>query len=212
VYGLVRSGQVGSSSQKYVGSLGHESDANTGLIYMRARYMDPVLGRFLSEDPGRDGANWFVYCGSNPINKVDTDGRTSCSMDDISCAEWLLAIGKGFTLTALYGLTLAAIACDIQFWKSNCRTWGGVLGMAISGGWMMALLGFGGSVPSWFYWFTAGSLVMQACLTMSALIAEYQKLTKVARILLGGAAALAIAELCTQAIVDTAALMSIGIG
>jgi RHS repeat-associated protein len=75
VYGMVRSGQAGSSSQKYVGSLGHESDTNTGLIYMRARYMDPVLGRFLSEDPSKDGGNWFVYCGDEPINLVDTSGR-----------------------------------------------------------------------------------------------------------------------------------------
>jgi RHS repeat-associated protein len=74
VYGLVRSGQLGSSSQKYVGSLGHESDTNTGLIYMRARYMDPVLGRFLSEDPGRDGINWCIYCRDNPISFTDYTG------------------------------------------------------------------------------------------------------------------------------------------
>src|SRR5579875_1119671 len=75
VYGLVRSGQSGSSSQKYVGSLGHESEGNTGLIYMRARYMDPVLGRFISEDPSRDGVNWFVYCGDEPVNHVDPNGK-----------------------------------------------------------------------------------------------------------------------------------------
>src|SRR5579875_841991 len=75
VYGLVRSGQVGSSSQKYVGSLGHESEGNTGLIYMRARYMDPVLGRFISEDPSKDGGNWFVYCGDEPVNHVDPNGK-----------------------------------------------------------------------------------------------------------------------------------------
>jgi RHS repeat-associated protein len=80
VYGLVRSGQAGSSSQKYVGGLGHESDANTGLIYMRARYMDPVLGRFLSEDPGRDGGNWFVYCESNPINFLDSNGKIASQL------------------------------------------------------------------------------------------------------------------------------------
>jgi RHS repeat-associated protein len=74
VYGMVRSGQAGSSSQKYVGGLGHESDGSTGLIYMRARYMDPVLGRFISEDPSKDGGNWFVYCGDEPIKRVDPQG------------------------------------------------------------------------------------------------------------------------------------------
>ena len=30
---------------------GREWDAETGLLYLRARYYDPELGRFLSEDP-----------------------------------------------------------------------------------------------------------------------------------------------------------------
>jgi hypothetical protein len=34
-----------------------------------------VCGRFVSEDPGRDGANWFAYCANNPVNGVDPDGH-----------------------------------------------------------------------------------------------------------------------------------------
>src|SRR5579883_2427831 len=83
VYGMVRSGQLGSSSQKYVGGLGHESEGNTGLIYMRARYMDPVLGRFISEDPSRDGANWFVYCGDEPVNACDPDGKRPQTQEEL---------------------------------------------------------------------------------------------------------------------------------
>jgi RHS repeat-associated protein len=30
---------------------GHIRDEDTGLIYAQARYMDPVIGRFLSGDP-----------------------------------------------------------------------------------------------------------------------------------------------------------------
>mgnify|MGYP002510913681 FL=1 len=37
-------------------------DTETGLIYLRARYYDPELGRFLTEDPVKDGLNWYVYC------------------------------------------------------------------------------------------------------------------------------------------------------
>lgn len=39
-----------------------------------ARYYAPDLGRFISEDPARDGANWFVYCGDNPLRFVDPTG------------------------------------------------------------------------------------------------------------------------------------------
>ena len=77
VYGLVRSNAgTASSAMGFVGGLGHLSEAGTGLIYMRARYYDPALGRFASEDSKRSGMNWFVYCNSNPINQVDATGTT----------------------------------------------------------------------------------------------------------------------------------------
>ena len=53
MYGAVRtSSGTATSKHKFVGSLGHPSDDETGLVYMRARYYDPVVGRFASEDPG----------------------------------------------------------------------------------------------------------------------------------------------------------------
>ena len=42
---------------------------------MRARYYDPVCGRFVSQDPGRHGANWFDYTPCSPTNYVDATGR-----------------------------------------------------------------------------------------------------------------------------------------
>lgn len=53
---------------------GEYFDKETGNIYLRARYYDPGLGRFISEDPIRDGLNWYVYCGGNPIKFVDPLG------------------------------------------------------------------------------------------------------------------------------------------
>ena len=34
---------------------------------MRARYYNPDTGRFISEDPVKDGNNWYSYCAGNPI-------------------------------------------------------------------------------------------------------------------------------------------------
>ena len=53
---------------------GEYYDAETGLIYLRARYYDPSIGRFISEDPIKDGTNWYVYCSNNPIAFVDPSG------------------------------------------------------------------------------------------------------------------------------------------
>ena len=61
VYGATRSNAGATSTrQGFVGGLGHVSDSETGLIYMRARYYDPSLGRFVSEDPGVHGNNWYI--------------------------------------------------------------------------------------------------------------------------------------------------------
>ncbi len=79
VYGAPRATQgTPSGKHAFVGNLGHTTEPDTGgLVYMRARWMDPVTGRFLSEDPARDGANWFGYCGGDPVNAVDRDGRVT---------------------------------------------------------------------------------------------------------------------------------------
>ncbi len=42
---------------------------------MRARYHDPSVGRFVSEDPACNGDNWYIYCGSNPVNLIDNTGQ-----------------------------------------------------------------------------------------------------------------------------------------
>jgi RHS repeat-associated protein len=38
-----------------------------GLYYFNARWYDPQLGRFITEDPIKDGLNWFAYVSNNPL-------------------------------------------------------------------------------------------------------------------------------------------------
>ncbi len=53
---------------------GHFWDEEAGLYYSNARWYDPTTGRFVSEDPARDGQNWYVYCKANPLGFVDPKG------------------------------------------------------------------------------------------------------------------------------------------
>jgi RHS repeat-associated protein len=54
---------------------GREDDG-TGLYYYRARYYDPGLKRFISEDPIgiEEGLNLAAYVGGNPVNRTDPLG------------------------------------------------------------------------------------------------------------------------------------------
>lgn len=59
---------------------GHVADAETGLVYMQARYYDPFGGRFLAVDPAEPSAlsfNRYWYAGNNPYKNFDPDGRQS---------------------------------------------------------------------------------------------------------------------------------------
>jgi len=55
---------------------GREFDSDE-LYYYRARYYDPTVGRFISQDPieflSRD-FNWYRYVGNEPVNRVDPSG------------------------------------------------------------------------------------------------------------------------------------------
>jgi len=55
---------------------GREYDQETGLYYMRARYYDSRLGRFLSEDPigVAGGLNLYAYGWNDPVNIIDPSG------------------------------------------------------------------------------------------------------------------------------------------
>jgi len=91
-YGDIRLDNKNTAFSEVRKFAGHEYDAADGLSYQGARYYDPALGRFLSEDPiylaiGTDPAtlekilkdpqalNSYAYVRNNPLKYVDPDGK-----------------------------------------------------------------------------------------------------------------------------------------
>jgi RHS repeat-associated protein len=78
VFGAVR----GTSSTGSVFDFtGEQTDAESGLIHLRARQYDPRTGRFLSRDvvqpnaPGTQGYNLYAYTANNPTTFTDPSGQ-----------------------------------------------------------------------------------------------------------------------------------------
>ncbi|MFC1237854.1 RHS repeat-associated core domain-containing protein [Treponema vincentii] len=59
------------------GYTGKPYDSVTGLSDYGFRDYSPAYARFITEDPIRDGENWFSYVGNNPVNWVDPWGLSA---------------------------------------------------------------------------------------------------------------------------------------
>ena len=72
----------GASTTNSFAYTGRELDT-TGLDFYRARYYNPSLQRFMSEDPIRlrgGSPNFYSYALNSPINKKDPLGRTTVNI------------------------------------------------------------------------------------------------------------------------------------
>lgn len=83
-YGLLGAQETIPNSFTYVGYFGVMAEDN-GLYYMRARYYDPEVGRFITKDPiGYAGGDvkLYVYVLNNPVNLVDPLGLFTIVVSD----------------------------------------------------------------------------------------------------------------------------------
>jgi len=58
---------------------GREYSWKTGFYFFRARWYDPITGRWMSKDPIgiAGGLNQYVFCGNSPVNFADPFGLRS---------------------------------------------------------------------------------------------------------------------------------------
>ena len=109
-------GEEADPNARYVANLGHLTDGESGLVYMRARYYEPGVGGFVSEDPAMQGINWYCYCGNDPINFADETGRYRWRdgwvglLERFSLAMTLLLVMEAWAFAAIRE-PAAATAC-----------------------------------------------------------------------------------------------------
>ena len=90
---------------------GYFYDTETSLYYLKSRYYDPEVGRFINPDgynstgQGIIGTNMFAYCLNNPAIFSD-DAGTIAFIDD------LIFLGGVVCCTLIFGAAIAPVAWD----------------------------------------------------------------------------------------------------
>src|SRR5581483_10166553 len=79
-FGIVNATQTTGTVTQPMQYTGSPRDSESSFEYLQARYYDPNVGRFLSQDPlqkstsGIGGWNRYAYVGDNPVTASDPSG------------------------------------------------------------------------------------------------------------------------------------------
>lgn len=108
-------GQILNQTNPSVGNrfafTGREYDAETGLYYYRARYYDPDLGRFISQDPIGFGGldyNLYRYVTNNPVNATDPSGLIAV-LETVAILNTPAAATSGVVIGVLQGISATTL-------------------------------------------------------------------------------------------------------
>ena len=93
---------------------GYYYDTETGLYYLQSRYYDARIGRFINADgyvstgQGLTGNNMFAYCGNDPVNYVDPNGKcrmlfgilriTDCKQRDCPNSKYYVPVDEAILI------------------------------------------------------------------------------------------------------------------
>lgn len=101
--------------------VGKEQDQETGLYYFGARYMEPMIGRFISPDPvgitnkdllNPQRLNRYSYGLNNPHRYLDPDGRLSIEIHRKITMD--IFTGSGFSERAAKSVAKGNISVDLN--------------------------------------------------------------------------------------------------
>jgi RHS repeat-associated protein/uncharacterized delta-60 repeat protein len=115
-------GSGASTRHKYTCQI---HDAETGLDYYGARFYDASLGKFINQDPAREGNNYYSYVGNNPLNMTDPTGLNAFSSGGGSVASQTPSAAFSLGPNQTWGgAVLDPVVVGGGLWGSSQTSWG----------------------------------------------------------------------------------------
>ena len=133
-----------NTSETFIGNInpiryrGYYYDTDTGFYYLKTRYYDPEVGRFINADDityvdpsSLASCDLYGYCGNNPVMYVDPTGH--------------LAFIFSFLIAVAAGAFFGGIAGGLSALQKGDKFLGGVVSGALIGGALGGSLVLGGA-------------------------------------------------------------------
>ncbi len=119
---------------------GREYSWATGLYYFRARWYDPVTGRWLSKDPiGLSGGlNQYAVCANDPVNFRDPLGLLTWSQVGNFAAGVAIGAGVAVVVVVTAPVVASAGAAALVAAGVSAATAGTIATATVSGGLLVA--------------------------------------------------------------------------
>ncbi len=116
---------------------GYYYDVETKLYFLKTRYYDPEIGRFITIDDisyldpnSINGLNLYAYCGNNPVMGYDPNGTTDCEDD----WDWIPIIGFFVSAATVTIATAGAVASGAWVAVAIGTAVGGAIGFGVDVG------------------------------------------------------------------------------
>ena len=109
-------------------------DTETNLYFLKTRYYDPELGRFMTIDDisyldpdSINGLNLYAYCKNNPIKYEDPNGTFAIT------TALLIVLGIGAGIGALSGAIISGATYAIEHGGTDSFSWQGLAAATLGG-------------------------------------------------------------------------------